>query len=110
MSTEKQTYEKLPPEFKEKWIAALRSGEYNQASRCLFDGDGYCCLGVACSIIGSAKSDLMNRSWVRDFMAPDIPKQLIGDRANLVVKVLSEMNDQGDMAFPEIADWIDANL
>lgn len=35
-----------------KWVAALRSGEYSQASNGLrgADGIGYCCLGVACDI------------------------------------------------------------
>ena len=30
-----------------KWIAALRSGEYEQTQGCLRDNDGFCCLGVA---------------------------------------------------------------
>ena len=39
-------------QIKDKWITALRSGEYNQDS----DGgylktcDGYCCLGVLCDL------------------------------------------------------------
>lgn len=39
-------------QIKDKWISALRSGEYNQDS----DGgylktcDGYCCLGVLCDL------------------------------------------------------------
>lgn len=30
-----------------KWVNALRSGEYKQGKEALFDGEGYCCLGVA---------------------------------------------------------------
>lgn len=34
----------------EKWVAALRSGEYKQGKGCL-SRDGYdCCLGVACKL------------------------------------------------------------
>lgn len=34
-----------------KWVAALRSGEYNQCQmRLHIEGDGYCCLGVACEV------------------------------------------------------------
>lgn len=32
------------------WVAALRSGEYTQASGRLHDSRGYCCLGVACEV------------------------------------------------------------
>jgi hypothetical protein len=31
---------------KQKWIEALRSGEYSQTSTVLFDAKGHCCLGV----------------------------------------------------------------
>ena len=35
---------------KQKWIDALLSGEYQQTRQQLFDGDGYCCLGVLCDL------------------------------------------------------------
>lgn len=35
---------------KSKWVAALRSGEYNQTRHFLRDKQGYCCLGVLCAI------------------------------------------------------------
>lgn len=34
----------------QKWIEALRSGEYPQTVGFLHDAKGYCCLGVACEI------------------------------------------------------------
>lgn len=38
---------------KEKWIAALKSGEYKQGTGCLRDADdNYCCLGVLGDIAG----------------------------------------------------------
>ena len=33
-----------------KWIAALRSGEFEPGKGVLRDGDKFCCLGVACEI------------------------------------------------------------
>lgn len=33
------------------WIPALRSGEYKQVKGALHTTDGYCCLGVACTLI-----------------------------------------------------------
>lgn len=32
------------------WLAALRSGEYDQQQAILKNGFGYCCLGVACDV------------------------------------------------------------
>lgn len=34
----------------EKWVAALRSGEYAQGRGLLRSEDGYCCLGVLCDV------------------------------------------------------------
>lgn len=44
----------MQEEIKTKWVAALRSGEYNQGVRALRYRDGgedwYCCLGVLCEL------------------------------------------------------------
>ncbi len=46
----------MKPEIKEKWLKALRSGEYSQGSGCLKQTDSgtekvtHCCLGVLCEI------------------------------------------------------------
>ena len=34
----------------QKWVIALRSGEYSQTTGTLEDDSGHCCLGVACDI------------------------------------------------------------
>jgi hypothetical protein len=34
----------------EKWVAALRSGEYEQTAGFLQTREGYCCLGVLCDL------------------------------------------------------------
>jgi hypothetical protein len=36
-----------------KWIAALRSGEYSQDRGALRTDDGFCCLGVLCDVMGA---------------------------------------------------------
>lgn len=41
---------KMNPEVKQKWIDALRSGDYEQGSEKLRSVSGYCCLGVLCDI------------------------------------------------------------
>jgi hypothetical protein len=42
----------MNPELKQKWLAALRSGEYKQARGYLKTEFGYCCLGVLCDVSG----------------------------------------------------------
>lgn len=40
-------------ELKEKWVAALRSGKYEQGTGALRSVDNrYCCLGVLCEVMG----------------------------------------------------------
>lgn len=40
----------MNPDVKAKWVAALRSGEYNQADGALRIKDTFCCLGVLCDL------------------------------------------------------------
>lgn len=37
-------------EHQQRWVDALRSGEYEQCEGALRRGDKYCCLGVACDL------------------------------------------------------------
>ena len=37
-------------EIAERWVAALRSGEYEQSAGFLQTKEGYCCLGVLCDL------------------------------------------------------------
>jgi hypothetical protein len=37
-------------EVKDKWLTALRSGEYKQGPGALRRGDEFCCLGVLCDL------------------------------------------------------------
>jgi len=41
---------KMNAEVKQKWIDALRSGNYEQGSERLRSVTGYCCLGVLCDL------------------------------------------------------------
>jgi hypothetical protein len=40
----------MNPQVKQKWVAALRSGEYKQATHYLNSPQGFCCLGVLCDL------------------------------------------------------------
>lgn len=111
--------QKLPEEFKRKWVEALRSGKYKQGRGQLKDTqDQYCCLGVACIIVGYTKDQLDKCYIPKDFVL--IPDKLRGaSYDSSTVKVLSNMNDGQDpntgkevpiKSFSEIAYYIEQNL
>lgn len=115
----------LPKEFAEKWVSALRSGEYNQATKLLKSDhqDAYCCLGVCAVINGFTDNKKLESNgglseighyvgdYEEDFQYElldfGIPIQLIkGDLPNDLI----HLNDTEGKTFPEIADWIEANV
>ncbi len=107
--------EKLPIEFKEKWIAALRSGEYEQGEIMLHYKGTFCCIGVACVISGYSLLELDETGYAYSFKFPRVPDVISGSAAgNNIVKTLANMNDGTDgirkHSFLEIADYIEANL
>ena len=103
----------------ERWIKALRSGDYPQTQGCMQDDKGFCCLGVLMHIegedifFGEEDDDYNNYnlvySWV-DF--PDITVKCPAHPVNsgemnqmpLSTKLV-DMNDSGH-SFEEIADTI----
>jgi hypothetical protein len=103
-----------PVEFKAKWLKALRSGRYKQATGILRrrqDGHpAYCCLGVACNLINpnvwrKQDNDYNEYDWGDTHgSSTELPflKPTDGER-------LSVMNDNGG-TFAEIADYIEASV
>lgn len=124
---------KLEPEFKQKWIAALRSGKYNQGTSALVNTinwhneiKSYCCLGVAGCILGIPDDILAHYSMFNDrfFSEPRtkeyrelIPEVLKGDydsdkKSKIYEEIsntLALMNDNYK-SFKEIADYIETDL
>lgn len=105
-----------------KWIVALRSGEYKQTKNRLQDKKGYCCLGVACKVlIPENKQELYNVNKFLDGHIPSdqkyAPKWLNGINSDFNDKVLNnkygygklltELNDDENMSFNEIADCLE---
>ena len=57
----------MDQQIKAEWVAALRSGEYEQGVQLLRQGDQFCCLGVLCDLHRKAhqkegENDTVN-SW-----------------------------------------------
>jgi len=118
----------MKKEIADKWVAALKSGKYEQSRLRLKTSEGYCCLGVLCDISGLGKWEVDERgidkivykyvkendtaetallsSTVTDWAgminhAGQLPIEVIG------VKYLFQLNDSGKMNFNQIADIIE---
>jgi hypothetical protein len=107
----KSTDVRLDPEFKAKWVAALRSGEYQQCTGKLRSDQGFCCLGVALDLIDHAEWE--SQHW-RDIYLKDIgpTAPVIGIQRDTAYS-LAEMNDGESCekrSFSEIADYIEKYL
>ena len=96
----------MDAKLKSKWIEALRSGKYKQAKERLYKGrNQYCCLGVLGRCMG--KSAAAMRSYLELNEIIDDDHMPFGFEAE---GILVRMNDTEGKTFPEIADWIEANI
>jgi hypothetical protein len=120
----------MNPEVKQKWVKALRSGQYKKGTGSLRTGsihqDGeYCCLGVLCDIyakeqtIGWNYNSILNSTeylpskvaewaWL-DSYDPTI-KVSIPENQEEAIFSLSSINDLHDYNFNKIADLIEQKL
>lgn len=104
---------------REKWIRALESGEYKQTKGVLHDGVGWCCLGVACDVLGirHAKADgryqfdgvtgeLPSRAQGMLGLSHELPEVWrVNDDDEEILDSLAELNDTGK-SFAEIAELL----
>ena len=111
----------MNPEVKQKWIDALRSGEYKQGygQLCQPNTVRFCCLGVLCELAIKDGLDVEKRKGeTKTFYDGDIailPRKVM-DWAGLEnldplvngVRV-SRLNDAGS-TFPELANLIEKEL
>jgi hypothetical protein len=105
-------------EWKQKWVAALRSGEYKKGTRGLRSpnsegGYNYCCLGVLCNLINP-------NAWRHSVFSPgnDFEERLsyVPDKISEEIGLsddyqheLARLNDSG-YSFAEIAEVIEREL
>jgi hypothetical protein len=111
---------KMDPQLKEKWLGALRSGAYAQTkNRLRSPENGFCCLGVVCNVLNH---DGWNETIRPNHGDPGYDwgshgTGMVGEDLDRTLglplgtaRTLSDMNDNKDATFTQIADWIEANL
>ena len=111
----------MNPQVKEKWLNALRSGDYQQTQSCLRKEDGFCCLGVLCDLYGKEHNvewNLGDDGTYYEFQDNEsiLPLSVIewagveDDNPEICGETpLSLLNDNGS-TFNEIADLIEEHL
>ncbi len=102
----------IKPEYLDKWIAALRSGQFGQGHGLLqdIDGDGYasnayCCLGVLDT--AALGADYEREAMVLDDMETSRTTQSCGLLGSCQ-DILAHINDKWNYTFGQIADMLDA--
>lgn len=129
MDTRTSTFT-LSPAVKRKWLAALRSGKYNQTTGALYNpaDDGLCCLGVLCHIEGASKEDMRHNGQPADIdmftdalldydeMTAEQASKYSNKAFSFSVKYkkkltpLSVLNDQNKLTFKQIANIIERSV
>lgn len=106
-----QTYTKMDPTEKAKWVAALRSGDYKQCTQVLYSpkSNSYCCLGVKLEVVNRlTRADGIYMPTFKELATLDW-KRVVGIDYGAIGRLIN-MNDKEDQNFNQIADWIEANL
>lgn len=114
-------------EVKNKWIAALRSGNYSQTRQVLRDCQGYCCLGVLTDLYLQEKGE----KWEEEMIGEDSYYYFDCTEENITAPVikwagldscdpdvvynedlstLTTLNDEERLDFNQIADVIEEQL
>ncbi len=114
----------MKKELKDKWIAALLSGEYKQVTGFLETPEGNCCLGVLCRVANIPMQKVTNQC-LNKFVLPNGEEAVRNfnsgfcDFFKLPICVkddLWRMNDGVEdcqnqpLSFAEIADYIEKNV
>lgn len=119
----------MNPEIKQRWLTALRSGEYSQTRDKLKNEQGFCCLGVLCDLYSKEKgvpweenggvyslrnpedeydcSDTEIPEFIQEWAGVDMNPDLVFED-NIVTCI--DANDDLKLNFNEIADLIEKEL
>jgi hypothetical protein len=112
---------------KDKWISALRSGDYKQTFGRLRKDDCFCVMGVLCDVV--YKENVLDISWkavggiyyidnndtmisqkISNFVGLSIRPVIINEYHIKRINSLTRMNDRYNYSFNELADIIEDQL
>lgn len=117
-----------PREALRSWINALNSGKFSQTKEVLQDERGYCCLGVACTLLSIGAYATEDRYGISDYVSEEesfmgsflrgsLPIQEDGapawlthiddDAHTKTGRRLSTLNDKYGWSFTDIAELLD---
>ncbi len=106
-----ETITALPKKFKEKWLAALRSGKYKPTdNNMLFDGTCYCPLAIGCKVIGIPDETLKGGYFPNTRLSTRIPNYFNNDKGNNAQWQGDIINMPSRKSFKQVANWIEKNL
>jgi hypothetical protein len=103
----------------QSWLAALRSGAYQQTRGMMRNEKGFCCLGVLCDVVDNSKWVPQNKEHrgyyfytynPGDKYGIGVPPKEIRDQTGFSLPFfyeLMKLNDSG-VPFPDIANRIEA--
>ena len=111
------SYPKMNPEIKVKWLHDLRTTKvpqvYGKLEKKMYGGEwGNCCLGRLCHVLSVPAMPSVEDEKTRTFNGCSaLPSPSIMYTVGILetVDILAHMNDSGK-TFKEIADWIETNL
>lgn len=107
MDTRYKRNNTMNEEVKNKWITELRSGKYSQAIKTLKDGDCYCPLGILCLIYFKEHGGDFKEIPPTSYIPQHISKWA---KLNILKQDdIMKMNDEQNLSFEQIADFIQKN-
>lgn len=107
----------MKEEIRDKWVAALRSGEFVQGHYTLYDFsyNSYCCLGVLCEL---HRREFRSESWIlgtpsfyfghESHLPPEVIEWLGIEEDMYLSSFLMGANDSDGWPFAKIARYIEA--
>ena len=107
----------MEPELKERWLVALKSGEYKKGKHLLNHDSELCCLGVLCEILELPKRLISNRDnqfeyiYEEEGMFVTLSSSLLQklNMSSTIESRLSATNDQTE-TFKEVIKLIEESV
>ena len=107
---------------KTRWVERLRSGQDLQGRGALWESGRLCCLGVLCETVRAEMHLRVNSVYNTD---GELTREYGSEEQTMVLPIevanyvginreqqnrLIGMNDEEEVGFEEIADWVEENL